>query len=276
MREDMSRVIVERPRRGGDRGRKGRSVAADALPKQEGMRRKHVLSGDCKLLNENLSPLRRFLERQVGRPWNKIYSEIARHLRADSTVQQHVRDHLSNFVAVKPLLSAVEDGKERHDRLWFEPFYVDPKDGLLKRTDRLRQNASRRSQRVPSPPPDRIPLASDRELRRINGLWFAVGLSPLPAAEYRASLETRRIPLKGYARRSPSVEIEVTVRRLATPAVRDVVSGALVPVGPEIDDERAWHDYRRLHPDRYAVSKRALSSRELRRHGLTNRSIKPV
>ena len=102
MREDMSRVIVERPRLGGDRGRKGRSVSSDDLPKQEGMRRKHVLSGDCKVLNENLSPLRRYLERQVGRPWNKIYSEIARYLRADSTVQQHVRDHLSNFVSVKP------------------------------------------------------------------------------------------------------------------------------------------------------------------------------
>jgi hypothetical protein len=50
MREDMSRVIVERPRHGGDRGRKGRSVPSDALPKQEGMRRKHVLSGGCKLL----------------------------------------------------------------------------------------------------------------------------------------------------------------------------------------------------------------------------------
>jgi len=44
MREDMSRVIVERPRLGGGRSRKGRAVALDDLPKQEGMGRRHVLS----------------------------------------------------------------------------------------------------------------------------------------------------------------------------------------------------------------------------------------
>ena len=61
MREDMSRVIVERPRLGGHRTRKGRARALDDLPKQEGMRRAHLHSGDWKTLNENLAPLRRFL-----------------------------------------------------------------------------------------------------------------------------------------------------------------------------------------------------------------------
>src|SRR5208282_4298320 len=144
MREDMSRVIVERPRLGGDRSRNGRAVALDDLPKQEGMRRRHVLSGDDKILNENLSPLRRYLERQVGRPWDKVYAEIARRLRADNTVQQHVRHHLADFVAVKPrrrsgTLSILSGAKKRYDWLWFEPLYVDPRDGLLKRTDRLRE-----------------------------------------------------------------------------------------------------------------------------------------
>src|SRR5713226_10677218 len=102
MREDMSRVIVERPRLGGGRTRKGRTRPLEDLPKQEGMQRPHMRSGDWKMLNENLAPLRRYLERQVGRPWDKVYSEIARHLRVDNAVQQHVRDHLSDFVAVKP------------------------------------------------------------------------------------------------------------------------------------------------------------------------------
>src|SRR5262245_11066334 len=102
MREDMSHVIVERPRLGGGRARKGRAVALDDLPRHEGMRRPHKRSGDWKTLNENLSPLRRYLEHQVGRPWDKVYSEIARNLRTDSTVQQHVRDHLHDFVAIKP------------------------------------------------------------------------------------------------------------------------------------------------------------------------------
>src|SRR5271166_3005552 len=154
-------------------------------------------SGDDKILNENLSPLRRYLERQVGRPWDKVYAEIARRLRADNTVQQHVRHHLADFVAVKPrrrsgTLSILSGAKKRYDWLWFEPLYVDPRDGLLKRTDRLREaKAERQARRPPPAPPDRIGLTADRELRRIEGLWFEVTLAPLPQPEYRAFREVR-------------------------------------------------------------------------------------
>lgn len=67
MRADMSRVIVERPRRG-DLNRAGRVLPFDNLPHHEGMRRRHYIAAAWKELNENLAPLRRYLERQVGRP----------------------------------------------------------------------------------------------------------------------------------------------------------------------------------------------------------------
>src|ERR1700736_4474108 len=102
MRSDMARVIVERPRIKAHGSNKGRAVDWDDMPSHEGMRRARALRGDRRQLNENLAPLRRYLERQVGRPWDKVYSEISRHLRVDNAVQQHVRDHLRDFVAVKP------------------------------------------------------------------------------------------------------------------------------------------------------------------------------
>src|ERR1700733_10559155 len=98
MREDMAQVIVERPRIKPYNHRKGRSPDLENLPDHEGMRRGRALRGDRKQLNENLAPLRRYLEKQISRPWDKIYSEIAAHLRIDSAVQQHVRDHLCDFV----------------------------------------------------------------------------------------------------------------------------------------------------------------------------------
>jgi hypothetical protein len=266
MREDMAHVIVHRPRRGGGRERKGRAASFDELPSHEGMRRPYMVAGEPKELNENLAPLRRYLERQVGRPWDKVYSEIARHLRVDNTVQQHVRDHLSNFVATKPRV-----GKRRFGFLWYQSLYVDPNDGLLKRTDRLEAKTIPRRRPRPHEEPERIHLSADRELRRVDGLWYEVTLAPLPDPEYREFTELRKIPLKLYMRTSPVVEMEMRVRRLVTPAVRDTVSGAVVPVGPEIDDAKAWAEYRRCHPDRrYAVGKRTLSRRELKRHGLSN------
>lgn len=66
MRDDMARVIVERPRIPDFKNRKGRPSPLEELPHYEGMRRPHLLTGEGKTLNENLQPLRRCLERQVA------------------------------------------------------------------------------------------------------------------------------------------------------------------------------------------------------------------
>ena len=136
MRPDMAKVIVERPRRVEGVSRRGRVLGFDDLPKQEGMRAPHVRNWGGKVLNENLAPLRRYLERQVGRPWNKVYAEISAHLRPSSAVQQHVRDHLHDFVAVTPRRLANQLRQRPGSDLWHQPFYVDRRSGLLCRTKR--------------------------------------------------------------------------------------------------------------------------------------------
>ncbi len=142
MRSDMARVIVERPRRLPRAAQKGRARALDDLPHHEGMRRPYARGYRTKELTDNLRPLRRYLERQVGRPWNKIYSEIARGHSLHSTMQRHLRLHLQDFVALTPR-RRMDWGYRRDgswgamERLWPEPLYVDPRDGILKRTDRL-------------------------------------------------------------------------------------------------------------------------------------------
>jgi len=84
MRDDMGKVLVERPRvRGGFvPGRTGRRYvkavrsgieSGDGSPVQEGiMRRYRGGHGRVKHFNEHLGPLRRFVESNVGRPWDKV------------------------------------------------------------------------------------------------------------------------------------------------------------------------------------------------------------
>jgi hypothetical protein len=273
MREDMAHVIVERPRLPGFKSRKGRQRALEDLPQHEGLRRAQSLRGDRKRLNENLAPLRRYLESQVGRPWNKIYAEIAMRLRVDNTVQQHVRDHLRDFVAIKPRRRIHGWRSSMREGLWWQPLYVNPVTGLLCRTDQLpemkaRQRAIRH--RMPAPV-ECIQLTEDRALRLIRGVWYEVELAPLPEPVYRSFRETRKLQLKPYDPKSPIVEIEMNVRRLITPAVRDVATRAMIAPGPETDDEASWKKYRREQPERYyVIAKRVLSRRELRRHRLSN------
>jgi hypothetical protein len=162
----MAKVIVTRPRFVESDIHKGRAVPHEAQPKSLGMRRAARERHGYKELNENLAPLRRYLEGQVGRPWNAIYSEIAKNLRSTSTVQQHVRDHLTDFVELTP--------SPRGGRLGPRTgLYVDRR-GILRR-----RSPSAEAEALPQAPAVRR-LSPTIELRKIDGLWYEVRLAPLP------------------------------------------------------------------------------------------------
>ena len=148
MRKDMFKVIVERPRRGARfRVNRSRLTGDEALPSRVGMKRfRKINHTDTKELNENLAPLKRFLMKQVGRPWNKVYSEICEHLDANNTVKQHVRDHLKDFIVTKVAIGRDGAWMNGNDHpgwrgashmCWHQALYVDPYDGLIKRSDKL-------------------------------------------------------------------------------------------------------------------------------------------
>lgn len=65
MRDDMAKVIVERPRVPAFKSRKGRRQALDDLPLREGFRRAASLRGDRKQLNENLASSARSAARGI-------------------------------------------------------------------------------------------------------------------------------------------------------------------------------------------------------------------
>lgn len=126
MRRDMPKIIVERPRWrppfGFTRGRPARDI--EDAPARQSMRG-HLKANEQKYLNENLAPLRRYLAKQVGRPWNKVYSEICEHVRIENPIQYHVRIHLRDYVSL--------NGPDRN-----RPLYVDRRTGLLRRMKKER------------------------------------------------------------------------------------------------------------------------------------------
>lgn len=106
MRPDMVKVIVERERTGHIRDyhlarhkKKFNPKDLEEAVTHEGMtRRHHYFWGDRKLLNENLSPLKGFLRSRVGKPWNKVYSELNEFVNPKNPVQMHIRQHLDGYV----------------------------------------------------------------------------------------------------------------------------------------------------------------------------------
>jgi hypothetical protein len=113
----------------------------DDAPAREGI--KACWGSGTKLLNEHLGPLRRYLDKQVGRPWDTVFSEICRHINRNSAVQDHVRDHVEDYVATHVILidGVPCDGSRSRtygrplSKLRYRPWYVCPRTGLLRRVE---------------------------------------------------------------------------------------------------------------------------------------------
>lgn len=141
MRDDMFKVIVERPRWGASHAA---SPKLKRMPQADtpyiGLKR-HACIGArySKSLNENLAPLLRYLRRQRGRRWDAVFSEICASLDTGSTVKMHVRAHIEDFVATRISIGRHGEwmfkgqvlAREGH-RFPCRRLFVDPRDGILK------------------------------------------------------------------------------------------------------------------------------------------------
>ena len=106
-------------------------------PKSEGIKKR---SGGTKWQNDNLQPLIRYLDKNTGKYWNKVYSGLCKKMDKNSVIGQHLFDHLFDFVHVNVY---IEDKKvmgpgrfggkhyELSSTRWWPAFYVHPKSGVL-------------------------------------------------------------------------------------------------------------------------------------------------
>ena len=146
MRSDMYKIIVERPRRSKDlKARALRFRNSLDGPSHLGMR----VGYGYRELNENLAPLRRYLHSQVGRPWNRVFSEICSRIDRRNPVQRHIHQHLGQFIATQVEIrdgKLIEHGKFGLSRLASPgELYVDPRTGLICRTKAVRRNSKSQS-----------------------------------------------------------------------------------------------------------------------------------
>jgi hypothetical protein len=188
MRSDMAKVIVERPRKNGGCGTGGKGYKKELArlgwenaPRREGMKAR--TGGGTKYFNEHLGPLRRYLETNIGRPWNKVFSEICETINRNSAVQDHVRDHVFDYVVIHVVLidgvpCSGEGGYRQYGQPLFEyrghrRFYVCPRTGLLRRVPPLKRSR-------PPQPPRPIRVDKDHTCCWLRGAWHLVSVDPFP------------------------------------------------------------------------------------------------
>ena len=192
MRADMGKVLGERPRikSFGYRPRpKGYKKAisrclthGDSPPVREGIKRPYGYH--TKHFNEHLGPLRRFLDSNVGRPWNTVYSEICEHVDRDNVVQKHILTHLFQYVLRHVILidGTLCNGEPGHrygeplDERGFASWYVCPKSGLLRRCQRVSRRLRKPRMMLPH-----LQLSEREWAVKWKGQWERITLAPLDA-----------------------------------------------------------------------------------------------
>jgi hypothetical protein len=261
MRADMAKVIVERPRAKGVACNKPKGYqrqlhrcGEDGPPRREGIKARWM--GRLKMLNEHLGPLRRYLDSQVGRPWNEVFSEICARIDRNSAVQDHVRDHVADYVTRHVILidgvpcdgeGGRRYGAPLHESRW-RPWYVCPRTGLLRRVQMA--GRKRRQQSCQESLPKFIPISDTLQCRFVDGAWHLVTLAPLPPPR-----------LHGFSR-----AVDILLKRPVCDIIADV---ARKHYGAEV----------------YAVASRRLARKELRQYpipmrwwgiGIQERNARPL
>jgi hypothetical protein len=146
MRDDMAKVVTERPRRGhgnkskkttGPRIRRYDSDRNDEEPVRLPISRRRQYGYQAKELTDLISPLKRYLRSCVGRPWKRVHSELSQKLDRRSVSGSHIWGHVVWFVETDCFIG--DDGlaysNNRHRSRFEAPIvglYVHPKTGIIR------------------------------------------------------------------------------------------------------------------------------------------------
>jgi hypothetical protein len=189
----MSKLIVERPRTGRATAKYKRRATVreatwaereDAQATHESMKcKKH--RWQLKGLNENLAPFWRFLGGCVGRPWAKVYSEICEHVDRASAVQAHILQHVWDRVERNPVF---RDGKvyaiprfigELREIPRFD-FYIDAH-GILRRGKGSTYRQREALRKAGKDTPRYVAISPGRLAKQDrSGIWYEVVVAEKP------------------------------------------------------------------------------------------------
>ena len=261
MRQDFNKQLTERERIG--HGAKYHEVRGgklnshfdeDAKGGKESIHagRRRAVKVNRKSFNENLNPLRSFIHRNVGRPWNKVFSELNQVFDRRKVVNNHIFEHLLDYVETQAKLidgrvcvlnsyrnyrpydpvtrtyGEVEEGY--YDKRWTPikedscEWYVHPVDGLLKANKNKIGKKARREKQAKAREAAALKVSrvvdADNHLYLEDGIWMLYGIKDKPAP-----VETFVAPYGmtdwDFRKLSKAEREKVGVKRMERPSVNE-------------------------------------------------------
>jgi len=213
---------------------------------REPIKKRYDWNWNRKEFGEHLSVLEGIVRKNEGRPWDKVYSEICK-VAGDrsSATGSHIFQHLFDYIETKTYVEDDEifyvvsgrwsSGKQEHISHSTCEFYVHPKSGCITRNKHLVSRkvtqAERYKERLAEIAKTHRRLDKLTDLRKVDGTWF-----------------------------------EFKFRDL----VKDEPVWNIVPEATRIDQVENFRPYDHYYGGtlRRLISKRTLSHKELKAHGL--------
>lgn len=207
MRSDMNKIVTERER-GGSTAKsmkygatvrwEGHDASYDDQPKRAKASRYGQYGYNAKEFSDVLGPLYGYLRKQVGRPWDKVYSELCQNLDKRNVSQVHVFSHVFQFVGVnvrrctdgiyreKDQIRSRLDEKGRYEEYGYSTpeLYVHPRTGLL-RKNKTEGKRARKARLEREKKYDQLKFPDGREWRKIDGIWYDYRLIPFDPTDLR-------------------------------------------------------------------------------------------
>lgn len=278
MRKDMKKVLVLTGRHGGGPGdskilrgkEKTRDKDFESAPKKEGMRQRATKAAgyDRKTPDEYLNPLKRFLEKSVGRPWNKVYSEICENMDKRKATGLHIFQHLYDMIETKAYKDP-EDGKYYVDgHFWHGRHEVHPGELFVNEAGIIQRKKGKRSDRwnrgKPEPTIEKVQIDQHSFYIKWENIWYNVTFKEVPrypgmylARRYGAALSDEAFEKEREKRRR--TYYDVLLRKEINPSNTFYKLEEMYGKVAMRDDQ----DYVRI-----AIHKQQVSKADKKRHGL--------
>lgn len=198
MRDDLHKVVTERPRSGPrNKTLKGsrRDIQGDKFENcgtKESMTKPYIVSWNDRQFTDLLGPLKRYILSCVGRKWDDVYSEICKKFPETNMSYKHVKGHLTDYVLIDFLFV---DGNPchkldyRYTPMYGKPYYeekhgpvvwVHPVTGILTRFKKNPNKKSRRQVKIEAKKKweseKKVKKIGDKLYSCVDGIWYEVFL----------------------------------------------------------------------------------------------------
>ena len=282
MREDFHRVLTTDPRRGSRlrftevrRSKNNATFDEEFSGGKESMKtQRRRTFQQRKSFGDHIQPLRRFMQKQVGRLWSDVYAELCELFDKRSQQLYHVHEHvLRDFIELKTRMG--EDGVvlEKSWRGWepIEPtdnirrqnIYVHPVTGIICTNyveNEAGHNEAAAARRQAAKDEVFRVHDADTHLYKEDGVWMEYKMEDIPEAKlviinpFNAYRE--RADYDAWNKLPYGEQLKTGLRRWERPDYR-----ALAAPG-----SRWTNGY--LTRGRYYISKKVANRRVLKQHGL--------